>query len=203
MCNFAQTQRRDGTNDMSFHSPALVPSLPPKWALLRRQSPPPSASSPLATPSHLRTGRRQLPPRQRPTAGRSLAASARSPHPPQVGLELGDGGACGKLVSSASPPPPSLLSCSGDTFPADPGSARLSSRLHPSPSEPNATGRREVEARHPPRVRPCSPRPPLAMLGRVRACVHVCVCVCARGRLTGRTEDDSETLVRQIHTSLI
>lgn len=44
-------------------SPALVPSLPPKWALLRRPSPPPSAfSSPFPVSFlHLTTDRRQLP----------------------------------------------------------------------------------------------------------------------------------------------
>lgn len=70
-------------------------------------------------------------------------------------------------------PPPLLFR---RYFPADPGSVRLSSPLHPSPSGPNATGRREVEARHGPRVRPCSPLLlllPLVLLGGVRTCTCV------------------------------
>lgn len=188
MCNFAQTQRRDGTNDMSFHSPALVPSLPPKWALLRRQSPPPSASSPLATPSHLRTGRRQLPPRQRPTAGRSPAASARSPHPPQVGLELGDGGACGKLVSSASPPslPPSsparviLSPLTPAQRASPPGSIlprRSQMRLGVGKSKPATL--RACDRAHRGRLSRCS-------VACVRAYTYACVCVRAADSPDGR-----------------
>lgn len=79
---------------------------------------------------------------------------ARSPHPPQVGIQFRDGGACGKLVSSTSLPSP----------PRSPVPVMLSRRtpaqrvspprfiLH-LPSEPNASGRREVEAPPP------SPRP--------------------------------------------
>lgn len=67
--------------------------------------------------------------------GLSPAVPARSPHPPQVGIQFGDGGACGKLVSSTrlpSPlPPPPPLSCSGD---ASPPSPRLSESLLPAPS---------------------------------------------------------------------
>lgn len=56
---------------------------------------------PLATPSFLRTGNRQLPPRYRPKEGTSPAEQrARSPHPPQVGIQFHDGGACGKQASS-------------------------------------------------------------------------------------------------------
>lgn len=158
---------------MKCHSPALVPTLPPKWALLRRQSPPPSAFSPLATPSHLRTGSRQLPPRQRPKAGTSPAVSARSPHPPQVGIQFGDGGARGKRVSSTSAP--ALLSrCH---FPAEPGSVRLSSPFHPSTVRAKcdcASGSRSP----PPSARPTALPAAASRDARWRACV----CVCARDR---------------------
>lgn len=80
---------------------------------------------------------------------------ARSPHPPQVGIQFRDGGACGKLVSSTSPP--LLLLLFRRCLPADPParSARLPSPLHPSPSARAkcVRGRREVEAPPP------SPRP--------------------------------------------
>lgn len=70
--------------------------------------------------------------------GLSPAVPARSPHPPQVGIQFGDGGACGKLVSSTRlpsplpPPPPSPVPVMLPRRP--PGSASLSSPLHPSPS---------------------------------------------------------------------
>lgn len=177
MCNLVQTQRRDETNETSFHSPALVPTLPPKWALLRRQSPPPSAFSPLATPSHLRTGSRQLPPRQRPKAGTSPAVPTRSPHPPQVGIQFGDGGACGKLVSSTSASPP-------------PVPVRLSRRARlsaPAPPAPSFTVRAKCDWASGSRSPPPSARPTVLTAAASRdARRRAYVYECARDRQAGR-----------------
>lgn len=78
---------------------------------------------PVTTPSFPRTGLRQLPPRYRPKVGTSPAEQgARSPHPPQVGIQFHDGGACGKWASStldsARAVSPSSLSSSCCCLPA-------------------------------------------------------------------------------------